>query len=238
MKEAVLYLIPAPLGDTDPALVIPEGTIQTVRKLNYFVVEELRSARRYLSSLGLKVQTLEMELLNEHTTPGEMDPLLEPMRKGFSMGLISEAGLPAVADPGAGLVALAHLNGFQVIPLTGPSSLMLALMASGLNGQQFAFRGYLPVKPTLRDKKIRELERNSAKDHQTQIFIETPYRNEALFHALVACCQPRTKLTIAVNLTMPDAYIGTRTIDEWRKREPDIEGIYRKKPCVFLIMAE
>ena len=238
MKEAVLYLIPAPLGDADPRLVIPEGTIEKVRELHYFVVEELRSARRYLSSLGLQVQTLEMGLLNEHTIPEEMNPLLDHMRKGFSMGLISEAGLPAVADPGAGLVALAHENGFQVVPLTGPSSLMLALMASGLNGQQFAFHGYLPVKPQMRDKKIRELERDSARDHQTQIFIETPYRNATLFRALVACCHPRTRLTIALNLTMPDAFIGTRTLEDWRKNEPGFEGIYRKKPCVFLLTAD
>ncbi len=238
MKEAILYLIPAPLGVADPRLVIPEGTIEKVRELHYFVVEELRSARRYLSSLGLQVQTLEMGLLNEHTIPEEMNPLLDPMRKGFSMGLISEAGLPAVADPGAGLVALAHENGFQVVPLTGPSSLMLALMASGLNGQQFAFHGYLPVKPQMRDKKIRELERDSARDHQTQIFIETPYRNAALFRALVACCHPRTKLTIALNLTMPDAFTRTQTIEDWRKNEPGFEGIYKKKPCVFLIMAD
>ncbi|MFA5301428.1 MAG: SAM-dependent methyltransferase [Bacteroidales bacterium] len=238
MKDTVLYLIPAPLGDADPRLVIPEGTIQKVHELRYFVVEELRSARRYLSSLGLQVQTLELELLNEHTNPEDMSRLLDPMRKGFSMGLISEAGLPAVADPGAELVALAHKNGFQVVPLTGPSSLMLALMGSGLNGQQFAFHGYLPVKPPMRDKKIRELERDSARDHQTQIFIETPYRNAALFRALVACCHPRTRLTIALDLTMPDAFIGTHTIGDWRKNEPDFEGIYRKKPCVFLIMAD
>ncbi|MFA5444108.1 MAG: SAM-dependent methyltransferase [Bacteroidales bacterium] len=238
MKGAALYLIPAPLGDTDPRLVIPEGTIQKVYQLHYFVVEELRSARRYLSSLGLQVQTLELELLNEHTTLSELSPLLEPMRKGFSMGLISEAGLPAVADPGAALVALAHENGFQVIPLTGPSSLMLSLMGSGLNGQQFAFHGYLPVKPQMRDKKIRELEKDSARNHQTQIFIETPYRNAALFRALVAGCHPRTRLTVAIDLTMPDAFIGTRSIGDWRKNEPDFEGQYRKKPCVFLIMAD
>ncbi len=238
MKDAVLYLIPAPLGDTDPRMVIPEGTIQMVRELNYFVVEELRSARRYLSSLGIKVQSLQMELLNEHTTPDEMNPLLDPMRKGFSIGLISEAGLPAVADPGAGLVALAHQNGFQVVSLTGPSSLMLALMGSGLNGQQFAFHGYLPVKPQMKDKKIRELEKDSARYHQTQIFIETPYRNASMFRALMACCQSRTRLTVAVNLTMPDAFIRTRSIGDWRNNEPDFDGIYRKKPCVFLIMAD
>ncbi|HOO42094.1 MAG TPA: SAM-dependent methyltransferase [Bacteroidales bacterium] len=238
MKDAVLYLIPAPLGDTDPRQVIPEGTIQKVRDLRYFVVEELRTARRYLSSLGLQVNTLELELLNEHTAKNELIPLLDPMHKGFSMGLISEAGLPAVADPGAALVALAHENGFRVVPLTGPSSLMLALMGSGLNGQQFAFHGYLPVKPQERDKKIRELEKDSARNHQTQIFIETPYRNATLFRALVAGCNPRTRLTVAIDLTMPDAFIGTRSIGDWRKNEPDFEGLYKKKPCVFLIMAD
>lgn len=237
MNKPTLYLIPSPLGNTPPSAVLPSDHIKIVGTLQDFVVEELRTARRYLSVLGLKVGSLKFELLNEHTSPQEVDGLLAPLRAGRSVGMISGAGLPAVADPGAELVALAHRNGFEVVPLVGPSSLMLALMASGLNGQKFAFQGYLPVKPVLRDKKIRELEKLSAKEHQTQLFIETPYRNEALFRALLNCCLPGTRLTVAVNLTMPDALIRTRTIGEWKKFKPGFDESYKKKPCVFLILA-
>ena len=237
MKGPVLYLVPSPLGDTRPSGVLPSAHIEMVRTLQYFVVEELRAARRYLSALGMDVRLLEFGVLNEHTSPGELNDLLEPLRNGHSMGLLSEAGLPAVADPGAALVALAHRGGFGVVPLTGPSSLMMALMASGLNGQKFAFQGYLPVKPGLRDKKIRALEKLSAQEQQTQIFIETPYRNESLFRALLACCSASSRLTVAINLTMPDAFICTRTVEEWKGREPDFSIVYRKKPCVFLLLA-
>ncbi|HHV02947.1 MAG: SAM-dependent methyltransferase [Bacteroidales bacterium] len=237
MNNPVLYLIPSPLGNTPPSLVLPAGHIETIRTIQCFAVEELRTARRFLSALGLHVESLELELLNEHTSPEEMESLLAPLREGRSMGMISEAGLPAVADPGAELIALAHRNGFNVAPLVGPSSLMLALMASGLNGQKFAFQGYLPVKSALRDKKIRELEKLSGREHQTQIFIETPYRNESLYRALLSCCAPGTRLTIAINLTMPDAFISTRTIGEWKQFRPGSDGLFRKKPCVFLILA-
>jgi len=237
MNRPVLYLVPSPLGDTPPSAVLPADHIEMVRTLQYFVVEELRTARRYLSALGLDVRSLEFGVLNEHTSPGELNGLLEPLRKGYSMGMLSEAGLPAVADPGAELVALAHRGGFPVVPLTGPSSLMLALMASGLNGQKFAFQGYLPVKPGLRDKRIRALEKQSALEQQTQIFIETPYRNESLFRALLACCSASSRLTVAINLTMPDAFICNRTIGEWKGMEPGFSTAYRKKPCVFLLLA-
>lgn len=237
MNTPVLYLIPSPLGDTPPSGVLPSDHIEMVRTLQYFVVEELRTARRYLSALGLDVRLLEFGVLNEHTSPGELNGLLEPLRKGHSMGMLSEAGLPAVADPGADLVALAHRGGFPVVPLAGPSSLMLALMASGLNGQKFAFQGYLPVKPELRDKRIRVLEKQSALEQQTQIFIETPYRNESLFLALLTCCSASSRLTVAINLTMPDAFICTRTIGEWKGMEPDFSTVYKKKPCVFLLLA-
>ncbi len=237
MNKPALYLVPAPLGDTTPSGVLPADHVEMVRKLDCFIVEEPRTARRYLSALGLDVRSLELEVLNEHTSPAELNGLLEPLRKGRSVGLLSEAGLPAVADPGAELVALAHRGGFQVIPLVGPSSLMLALMASGLNGQKFAFQGYLPVKSGLRDKRIRALERQSAQENQTQIFIETPYRNESLFRALLDCCAPGTRLAVAFNLTLPDAFICTRTVGEWKGKEPDFSAAYRKKPCVFLLQA-
>ena len=237
MNHPALYLIPAPLGDTPPSQVLPADHIETVRRLSCFIVEELRTARRYLSVLGLRVGSLEFELLNEHTPPEDLDRLLDPLRQGRSVGMITEAGLPAVADPGAGLVALAHTYGFRVIPLVGPSSLMLALMASGLNGQHFAFRGYLPVKPPQRDKRIRELERISALERQTQICIETPYRNESLFRAFLGCCAADTRLTLALDLTMPGAFISTRTVADWKHHIPDCEGLYKKKPCVFLLLA-
>lgn len=237
MKTPVLYLIPAPLSAISVSAVLPQDHMDVVKTLTCFVVEDVRTARRYLSALGLNPAVLKLEVLDEHTSPGDWYGLLEPLRQGQSMGMVSEAGLPAVADPGAELVALAHKEGYAVVPLVGPSSLLMALMASGLNGQQFAFRGYLPVKAALRDKKIRELEKLSAKEQQTQIFIETPYRNESLFQALLLCCGEDTRLTLAINLTAPDAFICTRTIAAWKGNSPDFAGTYHKKPCVFLILA-
>lgn len=237
MNAPALYLIPAPLAQVPVSSVMPEDHIALVRTLSYFVVEELRTARRYLSALGLRPEHLTLEVVNEHTAATAWHPLLEPLRQGKSMGMLSEAGYPAVADPGWELIALAHQEGFRVVPLVGPSAIGMALMASGLNGQHFAFHGYLPVKAALRDKKIKELEKQSAITGQTQIFIETPYRNQQLFEALLNGCMPHTRLTLALNITDPDAFICTRTLETWKKNRPDFAGTYRKKPCVFLIMA-
>ncbi|HHV40892.1 MAG TPA: SAM-dependent methyltransferase [Bacteroidales bacterium] len=237
MKTPTLYLIPAPLAPVPVTAVLPEDHIALVRTLTHFVVEELRTARRYLSALGLKPDDLHLDVLNEHTSAEEHPALLAPLRQGTSMGLLSEAGYPAVADPGAELVALAHKEQFRVVPLVGPSSIGMALMASGLNGQQFAFHGYLPVQALLRDKKIKELERQSAKEQQTQIFMETPYRNASVFEALLKCCAPQTKLTLAIHITHPQAFICTKTIEEWKHNRPDFEEVYRKKPCVYLLMS-
>ncbi len=232
-----LYLIPAPLGDDTPIeAVIPAGTLEHLRATRHFVVEELRTARRYLSKagVGVPIDTLTFFELNEHT-PLEQDilPYLQPALNGYSVGLISEAGVPAVADPGGRLVLLAHQYNIEVVPLTGPSSLLLALMASGLNGQRFAFAGYLPVKSPERQQALRGLEKRSATEQQTQLFIETPYRNEALLADILNACKPNTFLCIAADITQPTAFIKTMTVAAWKKTTPDI----RKKPCIFLLLA-
>lgn len=232
-----LYLIPAPLGDETPVeAVIPAGTLETLRGIRHFVVEELRTARRYLSKagIGVPIDTLTFFELNEHT-PAEQDisSYLQAALEGHDVGLLSEAGVPAVADPGARLVLLAHQKNIEVVPLTGPSSLLLALMASGLNGQHFAFAGYLPVKGPERQQRLRFLEKRSAAEHQTQLFIEAPYRNEALLADIIAACRPDSLLCIASNLTQPDALIKTLPVAAWKKTTVDI----RKKPCIFLLLA-
>lgn len=235
MNKGKLYLIPAPLGDNDPSEVIPAPVLAAARELDCFVVEEIRTARRYLSRAGLKghIDGLEFHELNEHTTPAATAELLRLFDNGRSIGLISEAGLPAVADPGAQLVALCHREGIEVVPLVGPSSLMLALMASGLNGQSFAFAGYIPAKTEERRTAIRRLEKRSAAEHQTQILIETPYRNDSLMGDLLSCLSGKTLLCIAADITLPDAFIRTRTVAQW-KEHPITIG---KRPCVFLFLA-
>jgi 16S rRNA (cytidine1402-2'-O)-methyltransferase len=228
-------LIPAPLGEGLPEAVIPAGTLDVLRTIRHFVVEELRTARRYLSRVGMNtaIDNLVFFELNEHTPlTQELSAYLQPALDGFPVGLLSEAGVPAVADPGARLVLLAHEKGIEVAPLTGPSSILLALMASGLNGQHFAFSGYLPVKPQERQQQLRLLEKRSATQHETQIFIETPYRNEALLHDILTTCHPRTLLCVAANLTQSDAFIKTAPVGEWRQHPAPT---LKKKPCVFLV---
>lgn len=235
MNKGKLYLIPSPLGDCAPEEVIPQGTLDVLRRLKVFVVEETRTARRYLSRAGLKghIEELEFHELNEHSSSAEVQSLLPLFDKG-DVGLISEAGLPAVADPGAALVTLCHREGICTVPLTGPSSLMLALMASGLDGQSFAFRGYLPAKTDERRAAIRKVEKESAALRQTQIFIETPYRNDSLFKDLLEGLSPATELCIAADITLPDALIRCAKVSSWRK-DPIVIG---KRPCVFLILAK
>ena len=230
-----LYLIPSPLGDNDPAEVIPAPVLEKMKQIRTFVVEEVRTARRYLSAAGLKghIGELEFHTLNEHTAPAEVEQMAALFEDGNDVGLISEAGLPAVADPGALLVALCHRRGIEVVPFTGPSSLMLALMASGLDGQHFAFRGYLPAKTDERRAAIRQVEKDSMMRHETEIMIETPYRNDAFFADLVAACRPGTRITVAANITCPDAMIRTRTAAQWKKEIP----LIGKRPCVFLLLA-
>lgn len=233
-----LFLIPSPLGENDPKEVIPEGVLSMLPKLDTYVVEATRTARRYLSAAGLKghIQELDFHELNEHTKPDEVRALLSLLDNGKDVGLITEAGLPAVADPGAQLVSLCHKEGIEVVPCSGPSSLMLALMASGLNGQSFAFSGYIPAKTDERRQALKSLEKRSFSERQTQIFIETPYRNESLFADILSTCQNSTELCIAANITMPDAFIRTKTIAEWKKFTSGKSEVIGKRPCVFLIL--
>lgn len=233
--NAKLYLIPTPLGEGNPADVLPAPVLELLPSLQRFVVEEVRTARRFLSQAGLKghIEGLEFRELNEHTSPTEVESLLELFAGGHSVGLLSEAGLPAVADPGAQLVALCHRRGIEVVPLVGPSSLMLALMASGLNGQSFAFAGYIPAKTDERRQALRALEKRSAAAHQSQILIETPYRNDALFADMLQCLSGSTQLCIAANITCPDQFIRTRRIADW-KAQPVTIG---KRPCVFILLS-
>ena len=235
MTKGRLFLIPSPLGDNDPAEVIPAPVLEALQNFKVFVVEEVRTARRYLSKAGLKgkIAELEFHVLNEHTEQAVIEGYVKLFDEGNDVALISEAGLPAVADPGAQLVALAHRNDIQVIPFVGPSSLMLALMASGLNGQSFAFCGYIPAKTDERRSRLRTLEKVSGQLHQTQIIIETPYRNDSLFADMLATLGASTRICVATNITMPDAYIKTRKVSEWKKNGL----VIGKRPCVFLILA-
>ena len=230
-----LYLIPSPLGDYDPEVVIPAPTLELLQRIGCYVVEEVRTARRYLSRAGLKghIQELEFHILNEHTSAAEVERLVALFEDGRDVGLISEAGLPAVADPGSALVALCHRHGIEVVPQVGPSSLMMALMSSGLNGQSFTFCGYLPAKTEERRSAIKSIEKTSQSKRQTQIFIETPYRNDAMFSDLLQSCRPSTRICIAADITMPDEFIRTKTVAEWKKENP----IIGKRPCVFLMLA-
>lgn len=239
MAKGKLYLIPSPLGEYDPSEVIPAPVLERLRSIRKYVVEETRTVRRYLSAAGLKGHISELELreLNEHTKPAEVEALLsmfsDPDGTPTDVGLISEAGLPAVADPGAQLVALCHIQGIQVVPMVGPSSLMLALMGSGLNGQSFAFCGYLPAKTDERRKAIRDIEKRSTQLSQTEIFIETPYRNDSMMADLLATLQPKTRLCVAADITLPQETILTREVRDWKKTKLTIG----KRPCVFLILA-
>lgn len=233
-NKGKLYLIPSPLGDNQPSEVLPEMVFETIGRIRTYVVEEVRTARRFLSRAGLKgkIDTLEFHELNEHTSSEQIEGYLGLFERGEDIGLISEAGLPAVADPGAQLVALCHKRGIEVVPLVGPSSLMLALMASGLNGQSFAFCGYIPAKSDERKSRLKVLEKVSSQLNQTQIIIETPYRNDSLLADILSVCNPSTRLCIAADITLPTAYIRTASIGDWKKNVPTIG----KRPCVFLLL--
>lgn len=230
-----LYLIPCTLGDNEPSEVLPQPVLDLLPELTSFIVEEIRTARRFLSRAGLKghIESLEFHELNEHTTAAEVEALL-PLLDRSDVGLISEAGLPAVADPGAALVALCHKKGVEVVPLVGPSSLMLALMASGLDGQSFAFRGYLPAKTDERRSALKTVEKQSAQLHQSEIFIETPYRNDSLFADMLAGLSGSTRICVAADLTLPTQFIRTKTVERWKAEKGFLIG---KRPCVFIILA-
>ncbi len=228
-----LFLIPNVLDQGRPEHVISSGILDLVRTLDYFIVEEEKAARAFLARIGMRdrLQEIEWAMLNEHTRQKELMDLLLPVIQGRSAGLLPEAGCPGVADPGADLVRMAHEMSIEVVPLTGPSSIILALMASGLNGQSFAFNGYLPVKQPLRVRRIKELESLVKRHNQTQLFIETPYRNLQLFQDLVNTLDPALSLCIAADLTSEGSWVKTTSIAYWKSQTPDIH----KKPAVFLI---
>ena len=234
MSKGKLYLIPAPLGSSPLEEILPAGVMQTACRLECFVVEEVRTARRFLSAYGLRgrIDTLEFHTLNEHTRPEEVEALLPLFERG-DVGYISEAGLPAVADPGAALVSLCHREGIEVVPLVGPSSLMLALMASGLNGQSFAFCGYVPAKADERKTALKALEKRSKAENQSEIIIETPYRNDALFADMLKVFAPQTRICVAADITLPTQFIRTQSVALWSRNTPEIG----KRPCVFVVLA-
>jgi 16S rRNA (cytidine1402-2'-O)-methyltransferase len=231
--QGVLYLVPNTLGSTEPSWTIPEAVPRMVRSIRIFIVEDLRSARRYLKQLdrNIEIDSLTFYELNEHTPEAEVPAFLEEVRKGNDAAVITEAGVPGVADPGTLAVRLAHRAGIRVVPLTGPSSILLSLMASGLNGQAFRFHGYLPVKRQERIRKIRELEQEVKRTGETQVFIEAPYRNDGLLSDLLAQCDPGTELCVAADLTLESEYIRTRSIAAWKKDRPTLH----RRPAIFLL---
>ena len=226
----ILYAIPTPLGGA-PQAVLPQSVLETIRGLKDFAVENAKSARAFLSEVGMPLAMREIQIQEIGENP---ETLLQPLREGRPLGLLSEAGCPAIADPGAALVEAAHREGFRVVPLVGPSSITLALMASGLEGQRFAFCGYLPRETAERARRIKELEARSKKESETEIFIETPYRSDALLGALLESCHARTRLCVAADLTLPTESISTRDVSEWRKQKT----VMGRRPAVFLLLAQ
>lgn len=231
--SASLFLIPCTLGDTAHSRVFPVYNREVILSIRHFIVENVRTARRFLKKEepSIVIDDLTFYELNKHTSPDEAAGYLAPLAKGESVGVISEAGCPAVADPGADVVAIAQRKGYSVIPLVGPSSILLSVMGSGFNGQSFAFHGYLPIDATARTAMIKKLEGRIYTENQTQLFIETPYRNNKLAEELIRTCRPTTKLCIASNLTCDDELIRTRPVKEWAGKLPDLS----KRPTIFLI---
>lgn len=234
-SAGTLYLIPVTLGESKLASVIPQEVQQCVRTLQRFVAENPKSARAYLKQVGIvkPLQELHIATLDQHTPEAAVSELVAPLLAGEDLGLMSEAGCPGIADPGAKLVRLAHRHGIRVVPLVGPSSILLALMASGLNGQSFVFHGYLPAADIERERALRELEKQSRRLQQTQMFIETPYRNQKLLHSILGVCAGGTLLCIAADLTLAAEDIRTRTVAAWKKNPPQID----RRPAMFLLLA-
>ncbi|MEZ4858055.1 MAG: SAM-dependent methyltransferase [Flavobacteriaceae bacterium] len=228
-----LYLIPCTLGDTPPLEVLPLSVKKTIEQIDFYIVENEKSARRFIKSMvpGKSQPNLKIETINKFTDENEIPNMLTPCFEGRHIGIISEAGCPGIADPGAVLVAQAHSKGIKVIPLVGPSSLLMAMMASGFNGQNFAFNGYLPIDKQERKKALKRLEKLSEEQNQSQLFIETPYRNNQLFESLVSMLHPQTQLCIACDITLPSEYIKTHTVANWQKIKVDLH----KRPTLFII---
>lgn len=231
--DVALYLLPVTLGDTAIDSVLPAYNKEIIFQIKHFIVEDVRSARRFLKKVDkdIDIDSLAFYPLNKHTSPEDISGYLKPLAAGLSMGVISEAGCPAVADPGADVVAIAQRQNLKIVPLVGPSSIILSVMASGFNGQSFAFYGYLPIEPSERIKMIKHLEQRIYSENQTQLFIETPYRNNKMAEDIIRNCRPQTKLCIAANITCEDEFIKTKTIKEWQGKLPDLSKI----PCIFLL---
>ena len=231
--RASLFLIPVTLGDTEHRRVLPEYNRDVILSIRHFIVENVRTARRFLKKVepGIVIDDLTFYELNKHTSPEQVAGYLAPLAKGESVGVISEAGCPAIADPGADVVAIAQRKDYPVVPLVGPSSILMSVMGSGFNGQSFAFHGYLPIEPGERAKKLKALEQRVYAENQTQLFIETPYRNHKMVEDILLNCRPQTKLCIAANITCEGEYIQTRTVKDWKGHVPDLSKI----PCIFLL---
>lgn len=233
ISQSKLYLIPNLIGDVEPELVLPAVLPKIVESLKHFIVEDVRNARRYLRKLSknIVIDELTFYVLNKHASQEEISTYLNACVKGLDIGLISEAGLPCVADPGNVIVEMAHRRNIRVVPIAGPSSIYMALMASGLNGQNFAFNGYLPVENNLKIRKLKELEQKVYKDQQSQIFMDTPYRNNKMFSDIMSNLNSNTYLCVAVNVSCEDEFIKTMKIKDWKTNAPDLH----KKPCIFII---
>ncbi|PID87789.1 MAG: SAM-dependent methyltransferase [Bacteroidia bacterium] len=235
MSKGKIYLIPTTLGDSPINDVLPPKTIDILSQLQHFAVENIRTTRRYIKKVipEKDINQITFHLLNKHTSISEIRHILQSVEQGIDLGIISEAGNPCIADPGSLLTREAHRNNLQIIPLTGPSSILLALISSGMNGQNFAFNGYLPISPQERIKKLRQLEKKSQSEQQPQIFMETPYRNKQMIESIIKTCHPETLLCIATNLTLSNEFIKTAPISYWKKHIPEIH----KQPCIFIIGA-
>lgn len=233
LEKGKLYLIPCTLGETPPLEVLPLLVKKAVELIDYYIVENEKSARRFIKNIcpNKKQANLHIEIINKFTEDFDIPEMLLPCFNGFDVGIISEAGCPGIADPGATVVEQAHQKGIEVVPLVGPSSILLAMMASGFNGQNFAFNGYLPIDKRERKNKIKHLEKISAELNQSQSFIETPYRNNAMFESLLIALHPQTKLCIASDITLATEYIKTKTITDWKKTKVDLH----KRPTLFII---
>ncbi|WP_339627478.1 SAM-dependent methyltransferase [uncultured Maribacter sp.] len=230
-----LYLIPSTLGDIAPLEVLPISIKQTIERLDHYIVENEKTARHFIKKISPRKPqpSLKLSVLNKFTEPQEIPSFLNPCLEGFDVGILSEAGCPGIADPGAAVVKIAHEKNIQVIPLVGPSSILLALMASGMNGQNFAFNGYLPIDSNDRKKYIKNLERKSKEDNQSQIFIETPYRNNKMLEELIKTLAPSTRICVAADITLPTEYIKTKTAINWKNENVDLH----KRPAIFIIHA-
>jgi len=235
MIKGKLFLIPNTIAENTQSSVIPSHTRDVLPSIEHFLVEDIRTARRFLSSLKIysSIETLHFDVLNKETLASKLPELMKPIQEGKHIGIVSESGCPGVADPGAVAVNYAHENDIQVIPLVGPSSLLLALMASGLNGQQFAFQGYLPIDAKEASQRLKDLERESKTKNQTQIFIETPYRNNSVFDYFLKNLHAETRLTIALDITGQHESIRTLKIKDWKKQKEN----WPKTPAVFLFLA-